>query len=188
VLLPTAHAMRQEGIEFRGVLFVGLMLTESGPRVLEYNVRFGDPECEALMRRMKSDLVPYLVATADGRLEECEPPEWDSRHCVGVVLASTGYPGEAAKGEIIRGLSAAAEVESVEVFHAGTRASGPDVLTNGGRVLCVTAMGATLEEARARAHQACELVDWDGKYYRRDIGRRNERRKADEAAADPGGR
>jgi phosphoribosylamine--glycine ligase len=188
VLLPTAHAMRQEGIEFRGVLFLGLMLTESGPRVLEYNVRFGDPECEALMRRMKSDLVPYLVATADGKLEECEPPEWDSRHCVGVVMASAGYPGETVKGEIVRGLSAAAEVESVEIFHAGTRASGPDVLTNGGRVLCVTAMGATLDEARTRAHQACELVDWDGKYYRRDIGRRNERRKADEATADPGGR
>ena len=179
VLLPSVHAMRQEGIDYRGVLFVGLMLTESGPRVLEYNVRFGDPECQALVRRLESDLVPYLVATAQGKLEDSQPPQWNPRPCVGVVLTAGGYPGEFQRGELVHGLDEAGRVPGVIVFHAGTRAKGPDVLTNGGRVLCVTAVGDTLEDARSRAYQACEIIEWDGKYYRKDIGRRNERRKAE---------
>jgi phosphoribosylamine--glycine ligase len=181
VLLPSVHAMRQEGIEFRGVLFVGLMLTESGPRVLEYNVRFGDPECQALMRRMKSDLVPYLIATADGALEDLEPPEWDGRACVGVVLAAAGYPDTVRLGDAIHGIEAAERLPEVVVFHGGTREKGSEVETAGGRVLCVTALGTTLDEARQRAYEACEVIDWDGKYFRRDIGTRSERRKPEAA-------
>ena len=181
VLLPSVHAMRQEGIEFRGVLFVGLMLTESGPRVLEYNVRFGDPECQALVRRMKSDLVPYLLATADGRLDQLEAPEWDARACVGVVLSAAGYPDSPRKGDLIEGLEEAERIPGVVVFHGGTREQGPDVLTAGGRVLCVTAMGSNLEEARRLAYEACDIIDFDGKYFRRDIGSRSEHKKTEAA-------
>jgi phosphoribosylamine--glycine ligase len=176
VLLPSVHMMRHEGLEFRGLLFVGLMLTEGGPRVLEYNVRFGDPECQALMRRMKSDLVPYLLATAEGRLDEMEAPEWDPRTCVGVVAAAGGYPGDYAKGDPIDGLEAANRVEDVVVFHSGTKASGPDVLTNGGRVLCVTALGDDIDLARRQAYRAFDELNWNGKFCRRDIGQRAESR------------
>jgi len=172
VLIPTVHALRQEEIDYRGILFVGLMLTEAGPRVVEYNVRFGDPECQALMRRLKSDLVPILIAAADGCLSEVEPPEWDRRPVVGVVAAAEGYPGSYRKGSPISGLERAAEVPGVEVFHAGTRLRGSDVVTSGGRVLCITAMGETMEEARDRAYEAYEAIQWDGKFCRRDIGRR----------------
>ena len=125
ILLPTLHALRLEDIDFRGVLFAGLMLTEQGPRVLEYNVRFGDPEIQAIVRRMKSDIVPYLLAAAEGRLADLQSPEWDERTCVGVVMASEGYPGPYEKGQAIRGLKQAEELEEVVVFHAGTRAGIP---------------------------------------------------------------
>ena len=175
VLLPTLDGLRRDELEFRGVLFVGLMLTAQGPRVLEYNVRFGDPEVQACLRRMQSDLVPYLLAAARGELETLEAPEWDPRTCVGVVAASEGYPGAYRKGDVIDGLAAAGRVEEVVVFHAGTRpALDKDgmhqVVTAGGRVLCVTALGDGLEEARERAYRAYGLIRWDGKFCRSDIG------------------
>jgi len=182
VLLPTVHALRHEGIPFRGVLFCGLMLTEGGPRLLEYNVRFGDPECEVLMRRLKGDLFPILLAAAEGRLGDISPPEWDPRVCVGVVAAAEGYPSSPRKGDAIHGLEQASAVEGVEVFHAGTRSDSGGVYTNGGRVLCVTAMGDDVEQARERAYEAVDLIEWDGKFCRRDIGLRIP--KAD--AADEG--
>ncbi|HRV82609.1 MAG TPA: phosphoribosylglycinamide synthetase C domain-containing protein, partial [Planctomycetota bacterium] len=162
-----------EGIEYRGVLFVGLMMTEGGPRVIEYNVRFGDPECQALMRRMKSDIVPILLACAQGELESIDPPEWDARPCVGVVAAAGGYPGSYRKGDAIKGLAKAGEVPEVVVFHAGTKAVGDQVVTAGGRVLCVTAMGPDLDTARASAYQAYDLIHWEDKFARRDIGLRS---------------
>ena len=177
VLLPSIHALRQEGIEFRGVLFVGLMVTEGGPRVLEYNVRFGDPETQALMRRFQGDLVPVLLATAEGRLEDIEPPRWDPRVCVGVVAAAEGYPGAYRKGDLIEGLESAGELDEVIVFHGGARAAGPDVFTNGGRVLCVTSMGSGMESARAGAYSALERIHWDGMFFRADIGTRSSGRE-----------
>jgi phosphoribosylamine---glycine ligase len=175
ILLPTLDGMRRDGITYRGVLFVGLMLTAQGPRVLEYNCRFGDPEAQACLRRMKSDLVPYLLATARGKLDELEAPEWDARPCVGVVAASEGYPGSYRKGDVIDGLEAAASASEVVVFHAGTRfqdaRSGErQVVTAGGRVLCVTALGEDMDVARQRAYQAYDRIRWDGKFCRRDIG------------------
>ena len=141
VLVPTIHALRREDIEFRGVLFAGLMITESGPRVLEFNVRFGDPETQAICRRLEADLVPYLRATAQGKLSDMDPPEWDSRSCVGVIAAAEGYPDAARKGDPIRGIQAAESREEVVVFQAGTAQDGAEVVTSGGRVLCVSAMG-----------------------------------------------
>jgi len=183
VLLPTVSALRREGIEYRGVLFVGLMITETGPKVVEYNVRFGDPECQALVRRMKSDLVPLLLATAEGRLEQIEPPTWDARPVVGVVAAAEGYPESPRKGDRISGLEEAGAVDGVLVFHAGTkRVKNPagelSVATDGGRVLCITAVGDTIDDARERAYRAYDRIHWEGKFCRRDIGRRREARRA----------
>lgn len=173
VLVPTVHALRREEIEFRGVLFVGLMMTDSGPKVLEYNVRFGDPECQALMRRLKSDLLPILLATAKGELSKIEAPEWDERVCVGVVAAAEGYPGAVRKGDVIEGTQAADQVEEAVVFHAGTeRARNGDLLTSGGRVFCVSALGSTVPEARERAYRAYEALQFTGKFCRTDIGAR----------------
>ena len=187
ILLPTLHALRLEEIDFRGVLFAGLMLTEQGPRVLEYNVRFGDPELQAIVRRMKSDLVPYLLAAAEGRLADLQSPEWDERTCVGVVMASEGYPGAYEKGQAIRGLARAAEQEEVVVFHAGTRVGIPagagEVRTDGGRVLCVTALGEDAEQARTRAYAGCEEIRWGGAFYRRDIGARQRARPREPSGA-----
>ncbi len=170
LLIPTLHGLRKEGIDFRGVLFLGLMLTDSGPRVIEYNVRFGDPECQALMRRLKGDLLAILLATAEGRLADVDLPTWDPRSVVGVVAAAEGYPGAVRKGDAIHGLEAAEEVAETVVFHAGTRQEGGEVLTAGGRVLCVTSLGENLEEARERAYQAYDRIEWAGKFCRRDIG------------------
>ena len=170
VLLPTLHALQVEGIDYRGTLYAGLMITEAGPRVLEYNCRFGDPETQAIVRRMQSDLVPYLVAAAEGKLDEVEPAEWDRRSCVGVVAAAEGYPGSYEKGRAITGLGAAAQVEEAVVFHAGTRQEDGGVVTAGGRVLCTTAMGDGLDEARERAYAAYDAIQWSGKFCRRDIG------------------
>jgi phosphoribosylamine--glycine ligase len=191
VLLPTLDGMRRDGIAYRGVLFVGLMLTAQGPRVLEYNCRFGDPEAQACLRRMRSDLVPYLLATARGELEQLEAPEWDPRTCVGVVAASEGYPGSYRKGDVIDGLDDAGRVSDVVVFHAGTRSQpGPDgepqVLTSGGRVLCVTALGEDVEGARALAYEAYDRIRWDGKFCRRDIGLERPRRSEPADAARRG--
>jgi phosphoribosylamine--glycine ligase len=186
VLVATLHGMRLEELSFRGVLFVGLMLTESGPRVLEYNCRFGDPEAQALMRRMRSDLVPYLLATAKGKLGELEGPEWDPRVCVGVVGAAEGYPGAVRKGDPILGLDEAAKEPEVIVFHGGTKKRGGDVLTDGGRVLCVTSLGKDLQEARQRVYAGFDKLQWEGCFCRRDIGVRHVTRKPP-AAGSTGG-
>ena len=186
VLLPSIHMLRREEIAFRGVLFIGLMLTEGGPRVIEYNVRFGDPECQALVRRLKSDIVPILLATAQTKLDTIEDPEWDPRACVGVVAAAEGYPASPRKGDRITGLDEADQVESAVVFHAGTKRirsldGDEEVVTNGGRVLTVTAMGKDLNEARDRAYESFEHIRYAGKFCRRDIGRRREARAKAEA-------
>ena len=170
VLLPTLHALQVEGIEYRGTLFAGLMITEAGPRVLEYNCRFGDPETQAMMRRMESDIVPYLIAASEGRLEDMHPIEWTSDACVGVVAAAEGYPGSYSKGHVVGGLEAAASVDDTVVFHAGTKSEGPDVVTAGGRVLCVTSLGRDLDTARERAYRGVESVRWPGRFFRTDIG------------------
>ena len=172
VLVPTVHALRQEGIAYKGVLFVGLMLTDGGPRVIEYNVRFGDPECQALVRRMKSDLVPLLMAAAKGELEDLDPPEWERDAVVGVVGAAAGYPGSPQRGDLIEGLEVAGQVDGTVIFQGGTRAKGQGIVTHGGRVLCVTSTGSDLEQARTRAYDAYDRIRWDGKFCRRDIGAR----------------
>lgn len=170
VLLPTIHGMNREARRFQGVLFAGLKLTPAGPKVLEYNVRFGDPECQVLMPRLKSDLVPLLHACATGRLEEVEPPEWDPRPAVTVVLASAGYPGSYEKGVPIYGLEDVEESEDLCVFHAGTAEQDGQIVTAGGRVLAITALGEDLHDARARAYAAVEQIEFEGKTFRRDIG------------------
>ncbi|MDP6540091.1 MAG: phosphoribosylamine--glycine ligase [Planctomycetota bacterium] len=177
ILIPAIHGLRTEGVDFRGVLYAGLMITEQGPKVLEFNVRFGDPEAQAVVRRFKEDLLPYLLATAQGTLGELDPPEWDPRFAVGVVGASEGYPGVYRKGDAISGTDAADTLEEVVTFHAGTTV-GPDGLqTSGGRVLCVTALGDDIETARERAYGAYDAIEWSGKFCRRDIGTRVEARK-----------
>jgi phosphoribosylamine--glycine ligase len=170
VLIPILHALRVEEIDYRGVLYAGLILTDAGPRVLEFNCRFGDPETQAVVRRFVDDLVPYLLACAEARLAELDPPDWDPRACVGVVAAAEGYPGGYRRGDPIRGLDAAGERADVVVFHAGTRRDGSDVLTAGGRVLCVTALGQDVDAARVAAYGGIDAIDWSGKFCRRDIG------------------
>ncbi|MBL8862360.1 MAG: phosphoribosylamine--glycine ligase [Planctomycetes bacterium] len=178
VVVPSVHALRREEIQFRGVLYAGLMMTEAGPRVLEFNTRFGDPETQAFVRRLKSDLLPILMATADGKLGDIDGVEWDERVCVGVVAAAEGYPGTVRKGDPIDGLAAAEAVEEVVVFQAGTqRTPRGDLVTAGGRVLCITAMGQDLAQARARAYEAYDRIHWQGKFCRRDIGIRETTRK-----------
>ena len=170
VLLPALHGLRIEGIAYRGVLYAGLMITEAGPRVLEFNCRFGDPETQGIVRRLLSDLVPLLLAVARGELEKELPPEWDARTCIGVVAAAQGYPDQYEKGHVIQGLSEAGAVEDAVVFHAGTKRDRGQILTNGGRVLCVTALGQDVHVARERAYLAFDRVHWSGKSGRRDIG------------------
>ncbi len=170
VLVPTVDALRREGIDYRGVLYAGLMLTHGGPKVLEFNVRFGDPECQPLMARLKGDLVEILWRTATGTLSEASI-DWDSRTACTVVLASRGYPEKPETGFAITGLDNAAAVGDVQVFHAGTtKDKTGKVVTSGGRVLGVTALGSDLATARDLANQACEAIHFDGMQYRRDIG------------------
>ncbi len=168
VLVPVAHAMRQAKRRFQGVLYAGLMLTPGGPKVLEFNVRFGDPECQPLLMRLKTDLVDVLMATAMGKLGEIDI-EWDPRPAVCVVMASAGYPGNYKKGIPIRGLDDAAKLADVKVFHAGTKREGDRIVTSGGRVLGVTALGENLLAAQKRAYEAVSLIHFDGAQYRRDI-------------------
>lgn len=169
VLVPAVHRMKRLRRPFKGVLYAGLMLTDQGPKVLEFNVRFGDPECQALMARLKSDLYDLLDAVVEERLDQVEV-EWDPRPSVTVVIASEGYPGPYEREKPIFGLSEAEKVPGVKVFHAGTK-PGPDgrVLTDGGRVLNVTAVGETLEEARELAYRAVREIRFQGARYRRDI-------------------
>lgn len=166
----TVDAMRAEGREFKGVIFFGLMLTERGVKVLEYNARFGDPETQVVLPRMKNDLIDVFEACIDGGLEEIEL-EFEETAAVCVVLASGGYPQAYQKGFEIHGLEAFADREDYFCFHAGTKRSGDKILTNGGRVLGITAKGRDLLEARRKAYEACEWVDFEGKYKRNDIGR-----------------
>ena len=178
IIEPTVKAMKTEGQPYKGVLYAGLMITEDGPQLIEFNVRFGDPECQVLMPRLKSDLLPALVASADGVLANMDL-RWRDEAAMTVVLAAQGYPGSYQKGSEIRGLAAAGALPGVTVFHAGTRAGtqagtqageGDKVLANGGRVLGVTATAPSLAEARARTYAAVELIDWPEGFCRRDIG------------------
>jgi phosphoribosylamine--glycine ligase len=170
VILPTARAMAADGMPFKGVFYAGLMITAQGPKIFEYNCRFGDPECQVLMMRLKSDLVPALIACADGGLKHFDL-RWSNDSALTVVMAANGYPDAYQKGTEIRGLDVAGKVEGVQIFHAGTK-FGPDgkqILANGGRVLNVTAMAPTVEEARNRAYRAVDLIDWPEGFCRRDI-------------------
>jgi phosphoribosylamine--glycine ligase len=170
IVNPVLAEMARRGSPFRGVLFVGLMITADGPRLIEFNVRFGDPECQALMVRLRSDLLPALLAACDGELASFDL-RWDPAHALVVVMAAKGYPGGYAKGTEIRGLERAAQVPGVQLFHAGTaRREDGALVANGGRVLGVTATGATLAEARAAAYAAVAAIDWPEGFCRRDIG------------------
>ncbi len=168
-VLPTVAAMKEMGTPFTGVLYLGLMLTASGPKLIEYNVRFGDPECQVLMPRLMSDIVPALVAAADGQLKNFAL-RWFPHAAVTVVMAAKGYPGSYAKGSVIEALDEAAKVEGVEIFHAGTAEQGGRTVADGGRVLNVCAVGKTVAEARARAYEAVDRIRWPGGFCRRDIG------------------
>jgi phosphoribosylamine--glycine ligase len=169
IIWPTVKGMAQRGAPFKGVLFAGLMITSDGPKLIEYNVRFGDPETQVLMMRLKSDLLPALVATADGVLKTFDL-RWHDDAALTVVMAAKGYPGDYDKGSEIRGLDAAGAVEGVEIFHAGTAQEGPRLLAAGGRVLNVTARGRTVSEAQQRAYRAIGKIDWPGGFCRSDIG------------------
>jgi len=170
VLVPTVHQMKRAGCPFSGVLYAGLMITPGGPKVLEYNVRFGDPEAQPLLMRLQSDLLEILVAAADCKLEEIEPLKWDPRPAVCVVMASEGYPGSYEKGHFITGLEEADQLEDVKVFHAGTSVtSGGQVANSGGRVLGVTGLGDTIPGAKLAAYTAVKLIRWRGAWCRKDI-------------------
>jgi phosphoribosylamine--glycine ligase len=169
IIRPTVAGMAKRGTPFRGVLFLGVMITESGPKLYEYNVRFGDPECQVLMMRLKSDLLAALVATADGVLRTFDL-RWHDDVALTVVMAAKGYPGAYQKDTPIAGLDRARAMEGVEVFHAGTRRDGDRLLAVGGRVLSVTARGKTVSEAQRRAYEAVRSIDWPGGFYRTDIG------------------
>lgn len=169
ILVPTVHHMKRGRRPFRGVLYAGLMVTKQGPRVLEYNVRFGDPECQPVLMRLKSDLLDILEATADGRLDEIETPVWDPRPAVCVVMASEGYPGAYEKGHIIRGLEEASQLENVKVFHAGTARIDGVTVNTGGRVLGVTALGTSVSAAKLQAYKAVKQIRWQGAWCRKDI-------------------
>lgn len=170
IFLPTIRAMQQEGCPFKGCLYFGLMITPDGPKVIEYNARFGDPETQVVLPRLKTDLVDIIDAVIDETLDTC-PIEWSDEACACVVLASGGYPGKYAKGMKITGLDENGQVNGVTVYHAGTVRKDGRFLTNGGRVLGVTATGATLDEALNKAYSAAEKIHFDGVQYRHDIGR-----------------
>jgi phosphoribosylamine---glycine ligase len=169
IITPTLHAMGARGMPFKGVLFAGLMITDQGPKLIEYNVRFGDPECQVLMLRMMSDILPALLASSDGQLKNFDL-RWFPKPALTVVMAAKGYPGDYAKGTRIEGLDEAAKVEGVEIFHAGTMAKHGQVLANGGRVLNVCASGKTVAEAQRRAYAAVDRIHWPEGFCRRDIG------------------
>ncbi len=169
IVWPTVKAMAARGMPFKGVLFAGLMITAEGPKLIEYNVRFGDPETQVLMTRLKSDLLAAMLATADGVLDAFSL-QWSDQAALTVVYAADGYPGTPLKGTEIRGLDAARAVEGVQVFHAGTKAVDGRIVADGGRVLAVTATGHTVADAQARAYRALDRIEWPGGFCRRDIG------------------
>jgi phosphoribosylamine--glycine ligase len=169
IILPTVEGMKARGTPFRGVLYAGVMLTPDGPKLFEYNVRFGDPECQVLMLRMMSDIVPAMLASCDGQLKNFDL-RWFPESALTVVMAAKGYPGDYAKGSVIGGLDDAAKVEGVEIFHAGTISKDGIILANGGRVLNVCALGKTVRQAQARAYEAVDRIKWSEGFCRRDIG------------------
>jgi phosphoribosylamine--glycine ligase len=181
IIMPTLRAMKAKGMPYKGVLFAGLMITKDGPKLIEYNVRFGDPETQVLMLRLMSDLVPALLAAIDGELQHFSL-RWFPEPALTVVMAAQGYPGDYAKGTRIEGLDEAAKVEGVEIFHAGTKADGDAILANGGRVLNVTASGASVGEAQRRAYQAIDRIKWPEGFCRRDIGWQAIKREKDAKA------
>ena len=168
VLVPVVDGMNRHGTPYKGVLYAGLMITAGGPRVLEFNVRFGDPETQPILMRLKSDLLTVCLAVCDGTLDAVTL-EWDPRPAVCVVMASGGYPDDYQKGKKITGLDEAGKIKDVVVFHAGTAANNGDIITNGGRVLGVTALGKQIADAKARAYEAVDKIKFDGAYCRRDI-------------------
>ncbi len=170
IIRPTLAAMAQEGRPYKGVLYAGLMLTKNGPMLIEYNARFGDPECQVLLPRLKSDLLPALIAARDGVLDDFDL-RWRDEVALCVVLAAKGYPDNPEKGSVIKGLDAAAASDpSVCIFHAGTKRVGDQLVADGGRVLNVVGLGKTVKEARDRAYAMVNLIDWPDGFYRRDIG------------------
>jgi phosphoribosylamine--glycine ligase len=169
IITPTLRAMKAMGAPYKGVLFAGLMIGGDGPKLIEYNVRFGDPETQVLMLRLMSDLVPALIASRDGQLKSFDL-RWYPDAALTVVMAAKGYPGEYRRGTPIEGLDAAGEIEGVEIFHAGTKTDGGKIVANGGRVLNVSARGKNVSEAQARAYQAIDRIEWPEGFCRRDIG------------------
>jgi phosphoribosylamine--glycine ligase len=169
IIMPTVKAMAALGAPYKGVLFAGLMITKDGPQLIEYNVRFGDPECQVLMLRLMSDLVPALIAARDGQLKNFDL-RWYAEAALTVVMAAKGYPGAYEKGSVIEGLDAAAQVEGAQIFHAGTKLQNGKVVANGGRVLNVCGLGKTVAEAQARAYAAVDKIKWPEGFCRRDIG------------------
>jgi len=171
IVLPTVRAMARDGTPYKGVLYAGLMLTAEGPKLIEYNCRFGDPECQVLAMRLQSDLVPALMATRDGILNRIDL-RWYDAAAICVVMAANGYPDDPVRGSEIHGLAAAGAHPGVKIFHAGTKREGNRILADGGRVLGVTATGDDLAAARERAYRAVDMIDWPGGFCRRDIGKR----------------
>ena len=171
IMMPTIKGMAAEGREYKGVLYAGLMISEEGAKVLEFNARFGDPETQPLLMRMKSDIIPVLEAIIDENLSQVNV-EWDERACVSVVMASDGYPGNYKKGSEIMGLNDVSTIKNVEVFHAGTDIKNEKTITNGGRVLGVTALGDGIQEAINLAYSAVKKIHWNGVHYRQDIGKK----------------
>jgi len=169
MLVPTVHAMKRNRRPFRGVLYAGLMLTNQGPKVLEYNVRFGDPECQPLLMRLESDLLEIIDAAVDGQLDRVEPLRWSDECSVCVVMASEGYPGSYERGHAIRGLDEATKVPGVKVFHAGTTLRDGQVITDGGRVLGVTSLAPSIAKAKLQAYTAVKEIRWSGAWCRKDI-------------------
>jgi phosphoribosylamine--glycine ligase len=168
ILVPTVHAMNREGRPYKGVIYIGLMVTSSGPMVLEYNVRFGDPEAQVILSRMKSDIVPIMLATISGELDMIDL-EWYPQASVCVVMASGGYPGSYDKGKEITGLDSLKNQDGISVFHASTKLSNGKIVTNGGRVLGVVACGEDIEDAQKKVYEAVNKISFDGVHYRRDI-------------------
>jgi phosphoribosylamine--glycine ligase len=178
IVLPTVRAMKAMGAPYKGVLFAGLMISDAGPKLIEFNARFGDPETQVLMLRLRSDLVPALLASCDGQLKSFDL-RWSTDAALTVVMAAKGYPGSYPRGSVIEGLDEAASVTGVEIFHAGTTAEGGRIVANGGRVLNVTALGGTVGEAQARAYAAVDRIRWPDGFCRRDIGFRAVERERD---------
>jgi phosphoribosylamine--glycine ligase len=169
MITPTLRALKTAGTPYKGVLFAGIMVTDDGPKLVEYNARFGDPETQVLMLRMMSDLLPALIACADGQLKNFSI-RWFDDAALTVIMATKGYPGAYGKGSVIEGLDEAARVEGVEIFHAGTMAKDGKILANGGRVLNICATGKTVTEAQRRAYEAVDRIRWPEGFCRRDIG------------------